>query len=41
MIVDSAPRESVEWHQAASELCRIAGECHRLALKSGDQALIR
>jgi len=40
MIVDSAPRESVEWRQAASELCRIASACQRLALKTGDRTLI-
>ena len=40
-IVDNAPRNSVAFKEAAgAELARIAKECHRLALKTGDQTLI-
>ena|ERR1700756_2525244 len=39
-IVDNPPPDSVAFKEAAAELGRIAKECHRLALKTGDKNLI-
>jgi hypothetical protein len=40
-IVDSSPRDSLLWRQAAEKLSELTGECYRLAIRTGSEELIR
>jgi hypothetical protein len=39
-IDDNPPPNPLAFREAAAELARIAKECHRVALKTGDKGLI-